>query len=147
MNKRKRVARLKQRQNKKRLEALQRASALPEPTGQERRSRSAVANVKQSSSRAPTATSPAKNARSAQKVELEAPLKLEPQAEEIEASDLPAVTDESSNKRNAGKLKKADRPDSVSKEKPKQTRTTSKKSAEEEKPKRGKRTVKKTEDA
>jgi hypothetical protein len=144
MNKRKKVAKRKQRQTKKRFESLQKVSTLPEPTAQERHSRRAVSNVKQSSSQATTATSPAKSAKSAHKVELEAPLKPEQQADEIESS---AITDESSNKRNAGKLKKADQPDSASKEKPKQTRTTSKKSAEEENPKPPKRPVKKAESA
>ena len=147
MNKRKKVAKLKQRQNKKRFEALRRASDLTGSTTQERRSRSAVSNVKQSSSQIPTATKPAKKARSADKVVLEAPLKQQPQAEEIEASDPPAVADESSNKINADELKKAEQPDSASEEKPKRTRTTSKKSTKEENPKRTRLTVKKTGDA
>ena len=147
MNKRKRVARLKQRQNKKRFEALQRTSALGEPTVETRRIRSAVSNVKEASPQGLATTKSPKRTKIVEKVEVEATLKVEPQTEEIESSDTPEITTKSSEKSSPDKSENVDQPETPAKEKPKRTRATSKKSVEEEKPKRARSTVKKTGDA
>ena len=147
MNKRKRVARLKQRQNKKRFEALQRASDLVEPTVQTRRLRSAVSNVKEASPQGLATTKSPKRTRIAEKVEVEAALKVEPQTEEIESSDTSEITNTSSQKSSPDKSENVKQSEPPAKEKPKRTRATSKKSTEEEKPKRDRSTAKKTGDA
>lgn len=147
MNKRKRVARLKQRQNKKRFEALGRTSDLGEPTVLTRRVRSAVSNVKEASPQGLATTKSPKRTKIVEKVEVEATLKVEPQTEEIESSDTPEITTKSSEKSSPDKSENVDQPETPAKEKPKRTRATSKKSVEEEKPKRARSTVKKTGDA
>ena len=147
MNKRKRVARLKQRQNKKRFEALRRGSVLDDPAIQTRRTRSAASSIKEVSLQDPLVTKSPKRTRNTQKVELEAPLNLVPESEEIELSSPSTVTNESPAKSSASKSKKVEQARSSEKEKPKRNRTTSTGSTEEEKPKRAKRTVKKIEDA
>jgi hypothetical protein len=147
MNKSKRVARLKQRQNKKRFEALRRTSDLDETTVKTRRVRSVVSNAKEASPQDLAKTKSPKRTRIAKKVEVEATLKVEPQAEEIESSDTSEITNKSSEKSSPDKSESVEQPKSPAKEKPKRTRATSKKSAEEEKPKRARSTVKKTGDA
>ena len=147
MNKRKRVARLKQRQNKKRFEALRRGSVSDDPAIQTRRTRIAASSTKEASLQDPLVTNSPKRTRNTQKVELEAPLNLVPESEEIKLSSPSTVTNESPDKSSASKSKKVEQTRSSEKEKPKRTRTTSTSSTEEEKPKRAKRTVKKIEDA
>tara|TARA_B100001123_G_scaffold130289_2_gene151349 strand:- start:7670 stop:8113 length:444 start_codon:yes stop_codon:yes gene_type:complete len=147
MNKRKRVARLKQRQNKKRFEALQRGSVLDDPVTQTRRTISVASRIKEASLQDPLVKKSPKRTRNTQKVELEAPLNLVPESEEIKLSSPSTVTNESPDKSSASKSKKVEQARSSEKEKPKRNRTTSTGSTEEEKPKRAKRTVKKIEDA